>query len=270
MNSDFNKIGFIGAGNMATAIITGLIKEGINPKDIYVHDIDIDKLNKIKKKFNIIALDNNVEILKKAKIIFLAVKPHIYPIILDEIKNDITDNHVLISMAAGISTDYIYKILDEEKNIIRIMPNTPALIGEGVIAMCPNKKINSNIFKYVKNLLSCLGEIELIDESLINAVTGVSGSGPAYVFMFIEALADGGVLMGLSREQAYRMAAQTLIGAAKMYMETKTHPGELKDMVCSPGGTTIEAVYALEKHNFRASIIEAVKVCTQRGEELSK
>lgn len=270
MSSSLDKVGFIGTGNMATAIIKGLIENGVNSKYVYAYDIDSEKLNKISKEYNITVVTSNIDVLEMADIIFLAVKPNIYPIILNEIKNAVTDNHILISIAAGISTSYIHNTLGKESNIIRIMPNTPAIIGEGVIAICPNENIDDKIFRHVKELLSCLGQIEIVDENLINAVIGVSGSGPAYVFMFIEALADGGVMMGLSRKQAYRMATQTLIGSAKMYRETKIHPSELKDMVCSPGGTTIDAVYTLEKQNFRASIIEAVKVCAQKGEELSK
>ncbi len=269
-NNKQKKIGFIGTGNMANAIIKGIIRGGYDPDYIYAYDIDAEKLENTSKNNGIKALNSNVAILQQAEIIFLAVKPQIYPTLLSEIKDFITYDHIIISIAAGISTNYIHDKLDKSFNVIRIMPNTPALIGEGVISICKNDNISHETYAYIKDLLSCLGTIEIIDEKLINAVIGISGSGPAYVFMFIEALADGGVMMGLSREQAYRMAAQTLIGSAKMYLETKIHPGELKDMVCSPSGTTIEAVYTLEKQQFRASIIEAVKVCAQKGEELSK
>lgn len=272
MSIDYKKIGFIGAGNMANAIIKGIVKSGYSTHAIYAYDINEEALETISEDTGIIPLSNNVDIVNTCDVVVLAVKPHVYPSILTQIKNYVKDSHIIISIAAGISTNYIYETLglEGQVDVIRVMPNTPAMVGEGVIAICKNKDVADHKFKYVRDLFACLGQIEIIAEEDINAVTGISGSGPAYVFMFIEALADGGVLMGLPRDQAYRMAAQTLIGSAKMYLDTRTHPGQLKDMVCSPGGTTIEAVYALERQQFRAAIMEAVRACAQKEEELSK
>lgn len=272
MSTKHVKVGVIGAGNMANAIVKGMIRGGHSAQDIYIYDIEKRKLDTLSQETRIVTLDNNKDVVKSADIVILAVKPQVYPAVLDQIRDCITEEHIIISIAAGISTDYIRREIgaDRRINVVRIMPNTPALIGKGVIAICKNEQIEHEKFEGLIQLFSALGQIEIVDEENINAVTGISGSGPAYVFMFIEALADGGVMMGLPRDQAYRMAAQTLRGSAAMYMDTKIHPGALKDMVCSPAGTTIEAVYALEKEGFRAAIMEAVKECAKKGEDLSK
>lgn len=266
------KVGIIGAGNMARAIVKGIMRDGYDNRQIYIYDINEVILGTLCRETGVIPLANNRSVVEKADILILAIKPQIYLEVLDDIKDCIREEHMIVSIAAGISIEYIQNILGAKKNIdiVRIMPNTPALIGQGVIAICKDGNIEEARFNQVKELFAPLGLIEIIDERDMNAVIGISGSGPAYAFMFIEALADGGVMMGLSRDQAYRLAAQMLIGSASMYLESEIHPGELKDMVCSPSGTTIEAVYALEQEGFRGAIMKAVKQCAKRGEELSK
>lgn len=264
-----SNIGVIGAGNMASSIIRGILKnELLNPKDIYVYDIDNRKKLELTNDTSTIALDDNHSIMKNSRIIILAVKPNSFGELLDEISDDITDEHILISIAAGISTDYIKEKTSYKCKVVRIMPNTPALVGEGMTAICMNRDLDDSERKIINSIFSSLGRVEEVDEELINGVTAISGSSPAYVYLFIEALADGGVMMGLPREQSYRMAAQSVLGAAKMVLELGKHPGELKDMVCSPKGTTIEAIYTLEKNNFRGSIMEAMKNCALKSQEM--
>lgn len=264
-------LGIIGAGNMATAIIKGILSEGlIPPKNIWVYDIDQSKLDAIVENTYIQGANSNNKLVEKSNIIILAVKPNIYPSILEEITPYLTSNNILISIAAGISTKFINDKIKKRCKVVRIMPNTPALVSSGVIALCKNHELDEKELEYVISIFKCLGKVEEVDETLMNAVTGVSGSGPAYVYMFIEALADGGVMMGLPRDQAYRMAAQTVLGATKMVLNTKEHPGVLKDAVCSPGGTTMEAVYTLEQSGFRGIVMDAVKKCTEKGELLTK
>jgi len=258
-------IGIIGAGNMATAIVKGILRNGLIDNDkINIFDVDPMKLAKLSEETSINICGSNGEVVENSYIIILAVKPSVYPLVLDEIKEKLNKEHILISIAAGISIQYIRNKIEERCNVVRVMPNTPALIGEGLIAMCKEHKLQEREKKMVLKILSSLGKVEEVEEKQISAVTGISGSSPAYVYMFIEALADGGVMMGLPRDQAYRIASQAVLGAAKMVLESKEHPGVLKDMVCSPSGTTIEAVYALEQKCFRGTIMEAVKRCAEK------
>jgi len=263
-------IGIIGAGNMGAAIVTGIVKKGlISPKKINIFDIDHTKSLKLAEKTGVHINSSNKKIVEECPIIILAVKPNIYPLILSEIKDSLNNNHILISIAAGISIEYIKEKTQGRCKIVRVMPNTPALIGEGTIVVCKEHELEEEEKRAVFQILSSLGMVQEVEEKYINAVTGISGSSPAYVYMFIEALADGGVMMGLPRELAYKLAAQTVLGSAKMVLESREHPGVLKDMVCSPGGTTIEAVYALEQKGFRGIIMEAVKRCAEKGEAMS-
>ncbi|NLN41869.1 MAG: pyrroline-5-carboxylate reductase [Clostridiales bacterium] len=263
-------LGVIGAGNMATSIIEGILKKEVfAPKNIYVYDIDSNKLSSIASKTGVVPADSNIDLVTNCKVFIIAVKPHAYDSLLKEISNHITHEHLLISIAAGISTDYIKQKIYNKCKIVRVMPNTPALVGEGMTAICINQEINKNQREIVNLIFSSLGRVEEVEESLIDAVTAISGSSPAYIYVLIEALADGGVLMGLPRDQAYRMAAQSVLGAAKMVLELEEHPGILKDMVCSPGGTTIEAIYTLEKNNFRGSVMEAVRNCALKAGEIN-
>ncbi|HHZ12370.1 MAG TPA: pyrroline-5-carboxylate reductase [Clostridiales bacterium] len=264
-------LGIIGAGNMASSIVKGVIKNKLyNPKQILVYDVLLHQLDKLARETSISKAMNNIDLMEKCSTVIIAVKPEAYNGLLDEIVDVINPHHILISIAAGISTDYIKKRIKNKCRVVRVMPNTPAMVGEGMSAICNNHGLEEDEISKVRSIFMSLGKIELVDEALINAVTAISGSSPAYVYMFIEALADGGVMMGLSREQSYRMAAQSVLGAAKMVLDLDQHPGVLKDMVTSPGGTTIEAVYTLEKNGFRGSIMEAVRNCCQKGALMDK
>ena len=264
------KIGFIGAGNMGSALAKAAVKA--EDTKVFVYDKDTDKANTVAKEIGA-EYANGKRIAKECDLIFLAVKPNIIGIAIEEMKGELAGRRdaTIVSMAAGISVAKIEGFLGEIKlPVIRIMPNTPASIGKGMILWCANDKVCE---KKKKNFLTALdkaGMLDEIDESKIDAASAVSGCGPAFVYMFIEALADGGVKCGLSREQAQRYAAETVMGAAMMVKESGKHPGELKDAVCSPGGTTIEGVSALEKGAFRASAASAVTAAYEKTLKLGK
>ncbi|HZJ57777.1 MAG TPA: pyrroline-5-carboxylate reductase [Clostridia bacterium] len=264
-------LGVIGAGNMASSIVKGVVKNKLfDPKQIFVFDILSHQLTKLADETSVSAAKDNIDLLEKCSVVIIAVKPEALDALLDEISDVITPNHVLISIAAGISTEYIKDGIGNKCRVVRVMPNTPAMVGEGMSAICNNHGLDHEELEAISTIFSSLGRIEFVDETLINGVTAISGSSPAYVYMFIEALADGGVMMGLPRDQSYRMAAQAVLGAAKMVLDSNMHPGSLKDMVSSPGGTTIEAIYTLEKNGFRGSIMEAVRNCALKGASMDK
>lgn len=266
-----NKIGFIGSGNMAQAMISGLANNFPDiHKNIFVSDNDLDKARLICEQFSTNLSSTNIDVLKHSDVIVLAVKPNIYGKVLTEIKDYITNDQIIISIAPGISMQYIEDFFSIPVKVIRTMPNTPVFVGEGMIAISSNEHVTRTELDFVINLFHSIGTVDEIDEKLMDMVPAISGSSPAYVYMFIEALADGAVLQGLSRDKAYKYAAQAVLGAAKMVLETGKHPGELKDQVCSPGGTTIEAVFSLEKNHFRGAIIEAMNACTDKSKNLSK
>lgn len=265
------KIGFIGCGNMAQAMIVGIIKSNIVSKEnILASNKSEGKLNLAKERYGILTTKSNIEVAKFADILILAVKPHIYSEVIKEIKDYIKKEVIIVTIAAGINIKFIEKTFNGSVKVVRTMPNTPALVGEGMTAVCSNDMVSKEEFEEVVNVFESFGKVEIIEERLMNAVPAVSGSSPAYVYMFIEALADGAVMDGIPRAKAYNMAAQAVLGAAKMVLETKIHPGILKDNVCSPGGTTIEAVYTLERSNFRGTIMEAMKACTEKTIEMSE
>ncbi|MFO7153407.1 MAG: pyrroline-5-carboxylate reductase [Caldicoprobacter oshimai] len=264
-------LGFIGAGNMASAIMRGIITCGIvHPNNICAFDVDLDKLNRLSAELGIRTAKDNCQVVSNSDIVILAVKPNTYSKVLLEIKDCLEERHILISIAAGISVDFIKQLIGGRCKVVRTMPNTPALVGEGMTALCTNHDLSPKELEAVKEILHSLGKVEEVPENLMDAVTAVSGSGPAYVAMFIEAMADGGVLAGLPRDLAYRMAIQTVIGTARLLSEWEKHPGEVKDMVSSPGGTTIEAVRHLEKQGFRGAVIEAVNACALKSQALGK
>lgn len=265
------KIGFIGSGNMAKAMIGGIVKSGlVNSENIISSDLNENILASIKNEFNINTTTKSEDVVKNSDIIIVAVKPNIYDIVLESVKEFIDAKKIIVTIAAGKNISSIENIIGADKKVIRTMPNTPALVNEGMSAICPNKNILDEELKIVKSIFSSFGKAEVVNEYLIDSVIGVSGSSPAYVFMFIEAMADAAVLHGMSRNQAYKFAAQSVMGSAKMVLETGMHPGELKDMVCSPGGTTIEAVKTLENKGFRSSVIDAITDCIEKSKEMSK
>ena len=264
-------IGFIGFGVMAQAMTGGIISSKlIEAKNLIVSDPLENNLAIARNKFRINAVSDNIEVAKCSDILFLSVKPYKYSEVIDNIKAHVKDDVIIITIAAGIPIDFIQKAFNKAIKVVRTMPNTPALVGEGMSALCPSNMLTKEELQDVIKIFESFGKAEIIEEKLMDAIPAISGSSPAYVFMFIEALADGGVLSGIPRDKAYKLAAQAVLGAAKMVLETGEHPGVLKDRVCTPGGTTIEAVYTLEKNNFRGSIISAMESCTQKTINMSK
>ena len=265
------KLGFIGAGNMAKAMMGGIIRNEIIPcEEIIASDAYAPSLEAARETLNIETTKNNLKVVEEAEVVFLAVKPQYYATVINEIKDLVKDDVIIVTIAAGKSIESTEKSFGRELKVIRTMPNTPALVGEGMTAVCPNKLITDNDINEVSKLLNSFSKVEVVSESLIDAVTSVSGSSPAYVYMFIEAMADAAVLQGMPRDKAYKFAAQTVLGSAKMVLETGMHPGALKDMVCSPGGTTIEAVAELEAKGFRSAVISAMNKCYKKSQEMSK
>ena len=260
------KIGFIGCGNMGKAMLGALVKSNdINKNDIIVSTKSKTSAEKISDEFAVKTTTVNIEVAEVADILFLAVKPYFFKEVIEEIKNSIKEDTVIISIAAGITIAQIEQWFDKDVKVVRTMPNTPALVGEGMSAICPNKFINEDEVEHVGELYNLFGKYEILEEKDFHAFIALCGSSPAYVFMFIEAMADAAVMDGMPRTQAYEFAAQSVLGSAKMVLETGMHPGVLKDMVCSPAGTTIEAVRVLEKSGFRSAVIEAQKACVEKA-----
>ena len=264
------KIGFIGAGNMTRAFVKGLINTFSEINDrIYVSNRTLSSVEKICNDFKVNMAKDNLELIKECTIIILSVKPNGFKDVLNEIKDFITDNHIIVSIGAGISINYMQEAIKRPAKIVRAMPNTPVLVGEGMTALAYNQNITNEDISLIIKLFKSMGKVDVIEEKLMDVATAISGSSPAIVYMFIEALADGGVLQGMSREKAYKYAAQAVLGGAKLVLESGKHPGELKDMVCTPGGTGIEAVYALEKAHFRGTVMEAMNNCTEKARFLA-
>lgn len=265
------KLGFIGCGNMGKAMIGGIVKSKLYQSGyIMVSNPSNASLTEVKDKYKVITTNDNAEVAKFADILVLSVKPNKYEHVIEKIKDIVKPKTLVVSIAAGVSIEKISSYFGKEVKVVRAMPNTPALVSEAMSAICKNRNVNDDELNEVVKIFKAFGNTEVIEERLMDAVTGVSGSSPAYVYMFIEALADGAVLQGMPREKAYKMAAQSVLGAAKMVLETGKHPGQLKDEVCSPGGTTIEAVFALENNNFRAAVIDAVCKCTEKSRNMGR
>ena len=263
------KLGIIGAGNMASAIIGGIIKKGIIAGNEIICSSPVDaEREKAATSFGINVTADNKEVVKSSEIILLAVKPQVIPVVAAEIKDVLKDDQLIISIVAGKSISWYNEAFGRELKIIRTMPNTPALVGEGMTGVSPAATVTEDETKKALEILSSFGEAEVVPENLMDSVVSVSGSSPAYVFMMIEAMADGAVKLGMPRAKAYKFAAQAVLGSAKMVLETGKHPGELKDMVCSPAGTTIEAVKVLEQEGFRASLIDAMEACAEISRSL--
>jgi pyrroline-5-carboxylate reductase len=265
------KIGFIGLGNMGNAILQGILGSNIVPgTQIYVYDHHPEKGQVLNQTYSVNDLDSARDVAREADIVFIAVKPNVIVDVLVDIQKELKKNTIVISIAAGVTIKTIAKCVGYEQKIIRVMPNTPALVNAAMCSITPNTEITDEELSAVQQLLNCIGETEVVPEDLIDAVIGASGSSPAFVFMFIEALADGAVKSGLSRKQAYKFAAQAVLGSAKLLLETGKHPGELKDMVCSPAGTTIEGVQMLEAKGFRSAVIDAVEATVNKSKYLAE
>lgn len=264
------KLGFIGCGNMAGAIIRGIIASGIiKPEEIIGADLSEAAREKLRHESGICLTDDNGEVVRRAETVFLTVKPQFLGEVIDGIREETRSGQLFVSIAAGRSVSWIEERFSPYPvRLVRLMPNTPALIGEGMTAACANPLVRGEELDEVCRLCSAFGRVEKVPESLFDVVTAVSGSSPAYVFMFIEAMADAAVQGGMPRAMAYQFASQAVLGSAKMVLETGKHPGELKDMVTSPAGTTIEAVRVLEKAGFRSAVFECVKACAEKSASL--
>jgi len=267
---DIMKIGFIGLGNMAAAMIGGMLKkEIVQPQDIIGSDKNTESMEKINKQLSINVTAHNSITAESADILFLSVKPIVLPEVIAEISQKVKQDTIIVSIVAGQSLARLEELFGRnDLKLIRCMPNTPALILEGCTGVCAGSRITSEELEKVMSLLRSFGTAHIVPERLMDAVVGISGSSPAYVFMFIEAMADAAVAAGMPRAQAYEFAAQAVAGSARMVLQTGKHPGELKDMVCSPGGTTIQAVKVLEEKGFRGVVMDAVEACIEQSGRL--
>lgn len=269
------KLGFIGGGNMAEAMIKGLISASfVESKNIFVSDVVPERLEFLHSKYKVKTLADNRELVEKSDILILAVKPQVVKKVMENVRDLIDAKKLLVSVAAGVPIATIHAVLkagqDRKYNIVRTMPNTPALVQEGVTAIAAGVNVSKVDIQIAHRLFEAVGKTVDVDEVHLDAVTGLSGSGPAYIFMIIEALSDAGVKMGLSREVANTLTIQTVLGSAKLAGESKKHPGELKDMVTSPGGTTISGLHTLEAGGLRTTMMDAVEAATKRSQELGR
>ncbi len=265
------KIGFLGAGKMATALAKGFVRaEIVFPREIIAADPFPAARKQFADETGAKTTAANLEVAASATVLILATKPDQVAAALAEIASVFTKKHLLISIAAGVTLAKLESNLPAGARVIRVMPNTPALVGAGASAYALGKYATTADGELAKKLLSAVGVALPVKESLLDAVTGLSGSGPAYVYQFIEALSDGGVAAGLPRDIATKLAAQTVLGGAKMVLETGQHPGALKDQVTSPGGTTIEGIHELEKGKLRATVISAVRAATEKSKKLGQ
>ncbi|KAL3153956.1 hypothetical protein ABBQ32_013516 [Trebouxia sp. C0010 RCD-2024] len=266
---DGRKVGFVGAGAMAEALARGFLdKKVIEAGDIWCCDPSKARMD-VFADFGCSNVKNAAEISQQVDVIFISVKPQYVGVVIKEMKPHLTSKHILVSIAAGIPLSVMKDAAGDDKRIIRVMPNTPCLVGEVASAMCLGGRASEEDGKVVKTLFSAVGFCCVVEEKLLSAVTGLSGSGPAYVFIMIEALADGGVKAGLPRDIAQQLAAQTVFGSAKMVLQTGKHPGQLKDMVTSPAGTTIAGVHELEKAGVRAAFMNAVTTAANKADSLA-
>lgn len=264
-------IGFIGGGNMASAIIGGMIDSRLCTKKQIIATARTQKtLDRLSNAYGIQVTLDNQKAARESDILFLAVKPYLYPDIIKEIRDEIDASKIIIAIAAGISHAKLNQYFGRSLKIVRAMPNTPAMVLEAMSALTPNEFVTADEMQTITEIFESFGKAEIVPESLMDAVTGVSGSAPAYVYLFIEAMADAAVADGMPRTQAYKFAAQAVYGAAKMVLETGRHPGELKDAVCSPGGTTIAAVAKLEEKGLRDAVISAQRCCVAKSKDMGK
>lgn len=256
------KIGFIGCGNMGGAMIQGIIDSGkCALEDLMAAEKSAKMREKKSAQYGIQIVADNQEVAKLADILFLAVKPQFYEEVISEIKDVIAEQTIVVSIAPGKTLSYLEEKFGRKLKFVRAMPNTPAMVKEGMMGICKSDMVTEEEIAQIKDICEGFSKTELVPEHLMDVVTAVSGSSPAYVFLFIEAMADAAVAGGMPRKQAYTFAAQAVLGSAKMVLETGMHPGELKDMVCSPAGTTIQAVRVLEEKGMRSAVFEAMEKC---------
>lgn len=269
----FKTVAILGIGNMGRAIAEGIGRSpDMKNADIILYNPHAHKAEGVAANLENCARIASTpgEAVQEADLVIIAVKPKIVSSLLEEIKGNLKQDAILLSVAAGVTLEQIESVVGTGRKLVRAMPNTPAAVGAGMTSLTPNEHVSAEEILQIEELFSSFGRAEVVDEYLIDAVIGVSGSSPAYVYMFIEALADGAVASGMPRDKAYVFAAQTVMGAAKTVLETGEHPGKLKDDVCSPGGTTIAAVRALEERGFRSAVMEAVMTAAEKSQEMSK
>jgi pyrroline-5-carboxylate reductase len=260
------KIGFIGCGNMGKAMIAGIVDSGIvTPESIITSCRTAATLEHMAKEYGVVTTHSNREVVEASDFIFLAVKPQYYEEVIGEMKEAITEDKILISIAPGKSLAWLEEQTGKPCKVIRTMPNTPSMVKEGMMGICANERVSEEELGQLQAICNGFSMTEIVPEHLMDVVTAVSGSSPAYVYMFIEAMADAAVEGGMPRNQAYTFAAQAVLGSAKMVLETGIHPGKLKDNVCSPGGTTIQAVRVLEEKGMRGAVMDAMKACLDKA-----
>jgi len=265
------KIGFLGGGAMGEALMTGLLRTGlVAPADIYISDISNQRLAELKQKLGVQKATDNQAVVKEADVVILAVKPHVAPSVLKEVAPVAKPGQTFISLVAGVPISLIENCRAGPVPVIRAMPNTPCLVGEGASAVSAGTHARKENVKIAMAVFNAVGKAVEIPEALLDCVTGLSGSGPAYVLLVLESLIDAGVLMGLPRHIARELVIQTMSGTVKMVRETGKHPGELKDLITSPGGTTIQGLKVLEERAVRGAIMKAVEAATLRSQELGK
>ncbi|XP_050295383.1 uncharacterized protein LOC126735441 [Anthonomus grandis grandis] len=273
MSGKMLRIGFIGGGKMAQAMAKGFISAGLTKPDSITtscHPTDLPNIQAF-KELGAESLTENLPVVEKSELVILSVKPHIIPIALADLKKTKVDNDKLfLSIAMGVTIKKLEQILPKDSRVIRVMPNTPALVQSGASVFVKGSNVTEGDVTVTKKLLQSIGTCEEVPEGLMDAVTALSGSGPAYVYLFIEALADGGVKMGLPRDLAYRLASQTVLGAGRMVRDTREHPGKLKDDVTSPAGSTASGIHFLEKQAFRGVVMGAIEEATKRCKEVAE
>lgn len=263
------KIGFIGCGNMGHAMMWGMLSSGrVKASDVLISTKTLASKVNLQKKYGVGVADKNVEVAMISDVIFLAVKPQYYEEVIEEIKPALWDNKILVSIAPGKTLEWLEEKVGKRMKIVRAMPNTPSMVKEGMTGICGNDLVTASELDLICKLFGAFSKTEIVPENIMDVVTAVSGSSPAYVFMFIEAMADAAVEGGMQRAQAYTFAAQAVLGSAKMVLETDMHPGQLKDMVCSPAGTTIQAVRVLEEKGMRAAVMDAMKTCIDKSRNM--
>jgi pyrroline-5-carboxylate reductase len=265
------QVGILGAGNMGEALIHGLLYGHLcRPDQIFCSDVRSERLKTIREKYEVKTTSHNTEVVKQSDILILSVKPQIMKQVVEEVAKHLDLSKLIISIAAGISLDTIESCARKDLKLIRVMPNICVSVREGASAIAGGKHAVKEDLMIAKMIFDSVGKSSFVEESLLDAVTGLSGSGPAYIFLIIDALADAGVKVGLSRDDALMLASQTVLGAAKMLIETGEHPGKLKDMVTSPGGTAIAGLHTLEEGGLRTTLINAVEVATKRSKVLGE
>jgi pyrroline-5-carboxylate reductase len=271
MTTSTRRIGFLGAGNMAAALIKGLLHGKVVPAEgIVASDVKADRLEHLHASHGIRTTTDNHALLRESDVVVLSVKPQVIDRVLTEVGADVRPDQLVVSVAAGVPIDALEGRLPRGSHVVRAMPNTPATVQAGATAIAAGSHASEGDLRIARELFEATGRVVVLDESLLDAVTGLSGSGPAYVMLIIEALADGGVKVGLHRDTALLLAAQTVFGSAQLLLETGEHPGRLKDMVTSPGGTAIAGLHTLESGGLRRTLIDAVEAATKRAGELGE